>query len=136
MISHMTDEKNTTTNVTAPNSNELSLQRTVLSHERTLMSWIRTATSMITFGFSIYKLIEEANPDQVVSRKLLTPRIVGMSMIACGLIGLLLAHIQHTIALRRLRRYDVTIPASVSSILAVLILIFGIALFIGAWFRQ
>ncbi len=41
-----------------PSSNELSLERTILSHERTLMSWVRTATSLITFGFAIYKFFQ------------------------------------------------------------------------------
>jgi uncharacterized membrane protein YidH (DUF202 family) len=30
-----------------------------LAYERTLMAWVRTAASMISFGFSIYKLRKE-----------------------------------------------------------------------------
>ena len=33
----------------------LALDRTHLAHERTLMAWVRTATSLISFGFTIYK---------------------------------------------------------------------------------
>ena len=37
-------------------STELAFDRTRVAYERTMMAWIRTATSLITFGFSIYKL--------------------------------------------------------------------------------
>ena len=35
----------------------LAVDRTRLAHERTLMAWVRTATSMISFGFAIAKLV-------------------------------------------------------------------------------
>src|SRR3989337_955177 len=37
---------------------KLAYERTNLAHERTLMSWVRTATSLITFGFTIYKFFQ------------------------------------------------------------------------------
>jgi inner membrane protein YidH len=43
-----------------PNVSEstlLAVDRTRLAHERTLMAWVRTATSMISFGFTIAKLV-------------------------------------------------------------------------------
>ena len=36
----------------------LAVERTRLAHERTLMAWVRTATSLISFGFTIYKFFE------------------------------------------------------------------------------
>ncbi len=39
-------------------STRLSYERTFLAHERTLMAWVRTSSSLITFGFSIYKFFE------------------------------------------------------------------------------
>ena len=39
-------------------STQLAVDRTRLAYERTLMAWIRTATSLITFGFTIYKFFE------------------------------------------------------------------------------
>ena len=39
-------------------STGLAVDRTRLSYERTLMAWIRTSTSLITFGFSIYKFFQ------------------------------------------------------------------------------
>jgi putative membrane protein len=36
----------------------LGVERTRLAYERTMMAWVRTATSLITFGFSIYKFFQ------------------------------------------------------------------------------
>ena len=43
-------------------SSQLALERVRASYEQTLMSWIRTATSLITFGFSIYKFFQIEAP--------------------------------------------------------------------------
>jgi putative membrane protein len=114
---------------------DMSLERTMLSYERTLMSWIRTSMSMITFGFTIYKAFEEAvlgNP----SGRVLTPRIVGMIMISMGLLALLLAQIQHRKAVKKLKKLYPEIEKSLSSVLSILILVFGLVLFFGALLRQ
>ena len=39
-------------------ANEMAVDRTRMAHERTLMAWVRTATSLISFGFSIYKFAD------------------------------------------------------------------------------
>ena len=36
----------------------LAVDRTRLAYERTLMAWVRTATSLISFGFTIYKFFQ------------------------------------------------------------------------------
>ena len=40
------------------NLKRLAFERTRNSYENTMMSWIRTSTSLITFGFSIYKFFQ------------------------------------------------------------------------------
>ena len=114
---------------------DLSYQRTALSYERTLMSWIRTAISLISFGFTIYKVFEELYKGDAHPR-LLSPRKVGMLMILFGFIGLLFAQIQHNIAYKKLKADYPQIQQSLSSVLSVLILIFGFILFLAALFRQ
>ncbi|OQP38638.1 hypothetical protein A4H97_18110 [Niastella yeongjuensis] len=124
---HRTDLSDTRT--------DLSYQRTALSYERTLMSWIRTAISLISFGFTIYKVFEELYKDETHPR-LLSPRKVGMLMILFGFIGLLFAQIQHNIAYKKLKAEYPQIQKSLSSVLSVLILVFGLILFLAALFRQ
>ena len=104
---------------TEPTSNELAQKRTDLADERTnlavtrtlvaldrtLMAWVRTATSLISFGFTIYKFFQAMRqgepPD---TTHLFTPRDVGLVMIALGVGGQVLAIIenrQQTEALHR-----------------------------------
>ena len=37
-----------------PDATKLAVDRTRLAYERTLMAWVRTATSLISFGFTIF----------------------------------------------------------------------------------
>ena len=132
----MTDQKNTEkTNMTLSN-NDLAFERTMLAHERTLMAWIRTSVSMISFGFTIYKFFQELSKNPEGQHPLFTPRIVGMIMILFGLLSLLLAQVQHQIAVKKLKQYYPGTQRSVSSILSVLVLMFGLALFLGALLKQ
>jgi uncharacterized membrane protein YidH (DUF202 family) len=47
-----------TSNDLAEDRTDLALRRTVMAADRTLMAWVRTALSMISFGFTIYKLLQ------------------------------------------------------------------------------
>ena len=51
----------------------LALDRTRLAHERTLMAWARTATSLISFGFTIYKFFQGLERH---GERIATPRTV------------------------------------------------------------
>jgi putative membrane protein len=134
MSEHRTDLSEHRTDLSYERT-DLSLERTMLSYERTLMSWIRTSMSLITFGFTIYKAFEEAVGSHP-SERILTPRIVGMIMICMGLLALFLAEIQHRNALKKLKKLYPDIEKSLSSVLSILILIFGLVLFFGALLRQ
>ena len=115
-------------------STDLALERTMLAYERTLMAWVRTSISLLSFGFTIYKFFEEVS--KKVQNQVLTPRLVGMIMISFGLLSLLLAQIQHQQAVKKLRTAYPGIKKSLSSLLGILVLIFGLILFLGALFRQ
>jgi inner membrane protein YidH len=67
----------------ADSSTALALERTRLAHERTLMAWVRTATSLISFGFTIYKAFEylrQRQPD--VAHGVLGPR--NFALVRCA----------------------------------------------------
>lgn len=128
----MSEDKNHT-----PLSNtDLAFERTMLAYERTLMAWVRTGVSLISFGFTLYKFFQEWRKTEQPVQSLFTPRIVGMIMILFGLLGLLFAEIQHHRAVKRLRMDYPNAQRSLSSVLAILILMFGLALFLAALFRQ
>ena len=132
----MTDQQHTEKTNTTLSSNDLAFERTMLAHERTLMAWIRTSVSMISFGFTIYKFFQELSKTAEGQHQLFTPRIVGMVMILFGLLSLGLAQVQHQIAVKKLKQYYPGTQRSVSSILSVLVLMFGLALFLGALLKQ
>src|SRR4051794_13509003 len=123
----------TTTKIDATLSNtDLAFERTVLAHERTLMAWVRTAISMISFGFTIYKFFQRTSNTTDGAHLLLSPRVVGMIMISFGLLSLLVAEIQHYDAIKKLKLNSLLVQRPISSVMTVLILIFGLALFLGA----
>ena len=132
----MAEETNPKAVNQGPSNTELAFERTILAHERTLMAWIRTAISMISFGFTIYKFFAELSRAGEAKSGFFTPRIVGMIMISFGLISLLLGQIQHQIAVKKIKEHYPEMQGSVSSIMSVLVLMFGLALFLGAFFRQ
>ena len=117
----------------------LAIDRTRLSHDRTLMSWIRTATSLITFGFSIYKFFQiESEKAVAESARLVGPRGFAIAMIAIGLTSLLLATLEHRRDLAALgAEYpNAKIPRSTARMMAGLISVLGITAFVAAVFRQ
>jgi putative membrane protein len=83
----------------------LAFERTLLAHERTLMAWVRTATSLISFGFTIYKFFDylsDARAGPALRR--FGPRAFALAMIACGLFALVLAVFEHRRGRRLLAR--------------------------------
>ena len=130
----MNEQSHTGDNREAMSSTDLAFERTMLAHERTLMAWVRTDISMISFGFTIYKFFHEANREG--DNTILTPRIVGMVMISFGLLSLILAQMQHQVAMKKIKHNYPAVPKSFSPVIGILVLVFGLTLFLGALFRQ
>src|SRR6266705_2171281 len=107
-------------------STRLAVDRTRLSYERTLMAWIRTSTSLITFGFSIYKFFQiELGSGTPRSGRLIGPREFALVMISIGLLSLLMATLEHRHDLHALRVQYPDIPRSLAKVVAALIAILG-----------
>ena len=106
-------------------NSQMSVERTVLAHERTLMAWVRTATSLISFGFTIYKFFQLEAKDLPTSQ-IIGARTFASMMIMMGLFALAIATIQHRESLRRQRKYGVA-PRTLAGWVAGLIAILGLA---------
>jgi putative membrane protein len=115
------------------NSNDLAFERTLLAENRTLMAWVRTAISLISFGFTIYKFFQETGGP---THHFFTPRKVGMIMIIFGLLALIWGLMDHRDTLKKLRKSYPDIQRSRATILAILVLLFGVVMFLGVLFRQ
>src|SRR6187402_3899073 len=104
-------------------STKLAIERTRLAHERTLMAWVRTATSLISFGFTIYKFFEYLRESQgAPARSTIGPREFAVLMIGIGIAAMVLATIGHYRSMRALRiEYGALIPYSLATVIAGLI---------------
>ncbi len=118
-------------------SAKLSYERTILSHERTLMSWVRTSTSLITFGFTLYKFfaLERGTPVPPTARRVLSAREFSTLMIAIGLFALLLAAVQNWQFRTHLRKQNIQVPLSLATLVALLIAGLGLLAMVAVLFR-
>src|SRR6266446_4106799 len=83
-------------------STELAYARTRAAYERTMMAWTRTATSLITFGFSVYKFFQFEKPTNGSENRLVGPREFALTLVSIGLVSLVLATLQHRQDIRTL----------------------------------
>ena len=118
-------------------STELALTRTRAAYERTMMAWIRTATSLITFGFTIYKFFQLERPPGDQRKHLIGPREFAIALVGIGLFALVLATLENRQNLKTLRaEYVDTPPRSLSGLVAAAISLLGIVALVLMLFRQ
>ncbi len=77
----------------------LAIRRTIMAADRSLMAWIRTSLSLISFGFTIYKLLQEAARLAMERGEALrndhSPRNVGLFLIGLGTIAMAIGTIEY-----------------------------------------
>jgi putative membrane protein len=120
-----------------PAATKLALDRTRLAYERTLMAWVRTATSLISFGFTIYKFFQYLNENKPpVEDHVLGPRGFALVMIGIGLTALTFATIEHRRNMRQLRAEFGPVPRSLAAVVAGLIALLGVFGLAAVLFRR
>ncbi len=124
----------------------MSFQRTRLSADRTLMSVIRTSLSLIGFGFTIFQFFKRLVGSNILSPGSTAPRQFGFALVLLGVGMLILGiwyHASFMLALRRTRTEMVEshrvhgeseFPVSMTLIVAVLLLMIGMAAILGMTF--
>ncbi|HEY1654157.1 MAG TPA: DUF202 domain-containing protein [Candidatus Tumulicola sp.] len=98
-----------------------------LAYERTALAWMRTSLALVGFGFTIDKIFESL-PARERARFVLNPHSIGITMIAFGLLSLLLAGLE----LRQFRTTYPAAPRSMAGFVAAMIAILGIMALISA----
>ncbi len=83
------------TNELAVERTDLAAKRTLMAADRTLMAWVRTALSMISFGFTIYKVLESFEDAGVHLAHPNTPRRVGLFLTGMGTISMVMGTIEY-----------------------------------------
>jgi putative membrane protein len=124
---------------TSPTTTELAVQRTDMAFERTriaaertLMAWIRTSLSLISFGFTIYKFLQEINKVEKITLRDNGPRNFGLALISLGTAALIVALIQHVALMKELRKYATGPPrTSLAFMVALAICVLGMLAFLS-----
>jgi putative membrane protein len=113
----------------------LAFERTRLAYERTMMAWIRTATSLITFGFVIYKFFQLELQRAPAIPMLIGPRAFGMTLICIGLLLLVLGSLEHKRDMKALRKLYVDMPRSLSSVTSIVLGTLGLCALVAVIVR-
>lgn len=129
----MTTPQAKSANELAEDRTDFALKRTLMAADRTLMAWLRTALSMISFGFTIYKVLQSLQGVEgfVLANKI-DPRIVGEFLVGLGTLSMVMGTIEYWFALKDLNRIaHARIWARPSFIMALIISLGGLGVFIS-----
>jgi putative membrane protein len=113
----------------------LAFERTRIAYERTMMAWVRTGTSLITFGFAVYKFFQFEMKVAPARPMLITPREFGLALIVIGLLSLVLGVIEHARDLRALRRQYPEMPQSLSAWIGIVVGVLGLLALVAVILR-
>jgi putative membrane protein len=101
------------------------------------MAWIRTATSLISFGFTIYKFFQYLlEKGEVRAGRLFGPREFALCLITIGLVALVFATIQNRRDMKHMRERYGHVPYSMATLVAGLVGLLGVITFVAVIFRQ
>lgn len=115
-----------TPNQLAENRTDLALRRTIMALERTLMAWLRTAVSLISFGFTIYKILEGMKEKGFLSVRPNAPRNIGLLLIGLGMGMLVVGGIEYHNAKRSiLGGSGEKVPFSMTLLASVVLFLIG-----------
>ncbi|MCU0718118.1 MAG: DUF202 domain-containing protein [Pirellula sp.] len=114
----------------------LAIERTRVAYDRTLMAAVRTSTSLITFGFSVYKFFEFEFKERQSAAAIVGPREFGITMILIGLTLLVVSSYEYRRDRKAMQKMYPNIPRSTLGVIAGLIAGLGILALILAMFRH
>jgi putative membrane protein len=131
----MSDELPKTADELAQVRTTLAEQRTLMAADRSLMAWIRTGLSMISFGFTIYKLLEGLRSSGFESVPFGNPRNVGLFLIGLGTAALCagLWDYRHTVA--ELRSHQPARNRRPAFVIAIILAVTGVGIFLSISLR-
>jgi putative membrane protein len=127
----MTTPNTKSTNMLAQDRTDLAVSRTMMAADRSLMAWIRTALSMISFGFTIYKILQEFQESGSTLPAEQTPRNIGLFLIGLGTISIVMGTIAYWQTFKELRRMQYFPVWRSSFTIALIMSGFGLLLFVG-----
>jgi putative membrane protein len=112
----------------APTEKDQGAIRTLMEANRGLMTWIRTSLSMLSFAFTIYKVLQSFQQAGKVLPRENTPRNVGTFLAVAGTLAIIMGTIEYWHTLKQLRMLQHFTLAQPTLILAVLMCVSGLFL--------
>jgi putative membrane protein len=109
---------------------DLGTLRTVMAADRTLMAWVRTSLSMLSFGFTIYKVLDTAAKQGHLAHSE-SPQQVGLFLAAMGTGSMILGVTSYWTTLKDLRRTEDFRLGRPTLIVALIMALAGAALFVS-----
>lgn len=118
---------------------KMAIDRTVMAADRSLMAWVRTGLSLISFGFTIYKFLQNSTEQHVLSgnfvNQMSSPRLVGLFMVGMGILSLIFGILENRAVLKELKIKFSISQIRYSLIMAAILLVFGTIIFLGIVLR-
>ena len=99
----------------------LALERTRVAYDRTMMAWIRTVTSLITFGFGVYKFFQLELKVAGRENQRIGVRDFALLMVGAGVLAMILGGVDHWRNMRAIGKVDPSLPRSAAGVLAAFI---------------
>jgi putative membrane protein len=134
----VTEEKKSSANQLAVERTELAnersdmaLDRTLMAAERTLMAWMRTGISQISFGFTIYKILQGFVEEGTLKYHNMTPPRVGLLLISLGVTAIIFGIIEYRHTLHHYKVKTKRQPVVMAGFIVLLGLTFVIAIILN-----
>jgi putative membrane protein len=125
-----------TSNELAQVRTDLAVSRSLMAADRTLMAWVRTSLSMISFGFTIYKLLQGfAQKGGGLLPSEGTPRNIGLFLTGMGTLAMVMGTVEYWALLRELREVEPFRIARPALVMALVMSATGVVSFFGIVMR-
>lgn len=109
---------------------DLAASRTLMAAERSLMAWVRTGLSMISFGFTIYKILQGIQQAGAVLHGV-SPRAAGLFLTGLGTVSMIAGTVEYWQTAKAVRRLLVFRIWRPSLVIAVIMSVTGLLLFVS-----
>jgi putative membrane protein len=127
----MFDSKNSITNRPEPGRTSLAIKRTLMAADRTLMAWLRTALSMISFGFTLYKILQgfQELEGYALTNKF-DARIVGEFLVGMGTVAMTMGTLEYWFSVKEISyRVSARVWTRPAFVMSLIISLAGIVIF-------
>lgn len=127
----MTEVAPKSSNDLAVERTDLAAERTMMAADRTLMAWIRTSLSLMSFGFTIYKLLQGFQAGGAALPHSDSPRRMGLFLTGLGAAAIVMGTIEYAGVLRGLRKHHPFRLRRPSFVMALIMAAASLFLFVG-----